>query len=502
MFTDVENTNPFYTKISIGELRKGLIGSTLRIDTPYGRKRVIYADYTASGRALTQVEDWIRENALPYYANSHTEVSACGQRMNQLRRLARQHIAAAVDAGQSCDVIFCGAGATSCVNRLPHLFGFAGGGRSGASVSGRPVVLTGPYEHHSNILPWREAGAETIEVAEAQDGGVDLDDLERHLLRYAGQRTVIGAFSAASNVTGILTDVVAVTQRLKVYGALAVWDYACAAAYTRMSMQPAPDAPIDALLYSPHKFPGGPGASGVLIVRKTAVRAVRPMMPGGGSVTYVSGWAHDYYDDLVLREEAGTPNILGDLRAALALSFRDAVGTDLIAERGARFLERARKVWREDERIILLGHPAAQRLPIVSFLIRDGDGNIAHHRLVTRLLSDLFGIQAREGCSCAGPYGHRLLGVDRALSERIRTKIRAGRALAKPGWTRLNFCHLLDDETADFIIEAVAGLPEAIRLYAGDYHADPATGNFQHINTTRHETATARETVSFNLEVA
>jgi len=468
---------------SITELRDGLIGSKLQIAGPFGSKHLVYADYTASGRALTQVEDWIRDNALPYYANSHTEVSACGQWMNGLRRQARAHIAASVGAGGQCDVIFCGSGATAAVNRLPHLLGLRPAGDAAARSGGIPIVLTGPYEHHSNILPWREAGARTVEIAEAAEGGVDLDDLEWNLRAYAGRTTVIGAFSAASNVTGILTDVPAVTRLLKAHGALAVWDYACGAPYLPMTMDLAGDTLIDALFFSPHKFPGGPGASGILVIRRDAVRALCPSAPGGGSVSYVSGWAHDYYDDLVLKEEAGTPNILGDLRAALAIAIRDGVGTDVINRRGQRFLEKALSVWRKNERIVLLGHPTARRLPIVAFLVRDADGGIVHHRLVTRLLSDRFGIQAREGCSCAGPYGHRLLNVDRTLSEDIRRQIHAGRILAKPGWTRLNFCHLLDDRSADTIIEAVDRLPEAADRLAAQYRADPATGNFFHIDT-------------------
>lgn len=470
---------------SITELRNGLIGSRLHIEGPFGHKRIIYADYTASGRALTQVEDWIRNNALPYYANSHTEVSACGQRMNRLRRQARARIAASVGAGSECEVIFCGSGATAAVNRLPHLLGLLSRDDPESQSETCPIVLTGPYEHHSNILPWREAGAKIIEIAEAPQGGVDLDNLEKELHKNAGQTTVIGAFSAASNVTGILTDVRAVTRLLKAHGALAVWDYACGAPYLPMTMEPARDAPIDALFFSPHKFPGGPGSSGVLVMRKNAVRTRRPTCPGGGSVSYVSGWAHDYYDNLVLKEEAGTPNILGDLRAALAVAVRDGVGTGVINRRGQRFLERALAVWRKNERIVLLGHPTAKRLSIIAFLVRDADGGIVHHRLVTRLLSDLFGIQAREGCSCAGPYGHRLLDVDRTLSEEIRQQIHAGQILAKPGWTRLNFCHLLDDQTADTIIEAVARLPEAADQLASKYRADPATGNFHHMGAFR-----------------
>ncbi len=455
--------------LSVSSLRNGLIGSGTRLASPVGSNRLIYADYTASGRALEQVEDYIRHEVLPYYANCHTEISECGRIMNGLRKRARQIVAASCQAGPDCAVIFTGSGATAGLNRLPHLLGLT------ESSGIRPVVLVGPYEHHSNILPWREAGAEVVEVDEAPSGGVDRVALNDTLARFAG-RVVVGAFSAASNVTGILEDVPAVTRMLKAHGALAVWDYAAAAAYRPMSMQPA----IDALVFSPHKLPGGPGASGVLIVRKSAVKAKRPTWPGGGSVSYVSSWDHDYFNDVSLREEAGTPNILGDIRAALALQIRDAIGVEAIVARSQAHLDRAFARWRRCDRLTLLGQPEAKRLPIVSFVVSDGH-DVIHHRLVTRMLSDVYGIQAREGCSCAGPYGHRLLQVSRQLSTSIRAEINAGQILAKPGWTRLNFCHLQDDHTADLIIDAVADLSEVAGLLSSQYQVDPVAGTYRHM---------------------
>ena len=484
MLTSADDPMMFERPVSVPDLRRGLIGSKLQIDGPFGHKPLIYADYTATGRALDQVEDWLRVHALPYFANPHTEVSACGQKMNGLRRTARDLISRSVEAGDTSHVIFCGSGATAAANRLPHLLGLIQ--PSGDPRGVTPLVIVGPYEHHSNILPWREAGAQTIAIDEAPGGGVDLAALERVLLEHGGKRPVIGSFSAASNVTGILTDVVTVTRLLKAHGALAVWDYACGAPYLRMSMQPAPEAPVDALFFSPHKFPGGPGASGVLVLRRSAVRMARPTWPGGGSVSYVSDWAHDYFDDLELKEEAGSPNTLGDIRAALALYIRDTIGTGEIERRGQRFLAKAWARWSNNDRIVLLGHPTAKRLPIVSFLLKDARGQIVHHRLVTKMLSDLYGVQAREGCSCAGPYGHRLLNVDRALSERIRQQIREGHILAKPGWTRLNFCHLLDEHTADYIVEAVHQLPAAYDRFGPEYQADPKTGNFVHGQAATH----------------
>ncbi|MFV2092544.1 MAG: aminotransferase class V-fold PLP-dependent enzyme, partial [Hyphomicrobiales bacterium] len=270
----------------VADLRAGLIGEGARIETPFGRQTLTYADYTASGRALRQVENFVAEHVLPYYANSHTSASFCGDYTTRLRENARQIIARHTNAGPDCSVIFSGSGATSAINRLVALCGI-----SDLAKGGRPTVFIGPYEHHSNILPWRESCAEVTEIAEAPDGGPDLAVLEDELKAHESSPLLIGSFSAASNVTGILTDTDAVTALLKNHGALAFWDYAGGGPYLPINMTPGKGLEKDAVFLSPHKFPGGPGASGLLIVRNSAIRATIPTWPGGGSVSYVSPWA-------------------------------------------------------------------------------------------------------------------------------------------------------------------------------------------------------------------
>ncbi|MFK5980498.1 MAG: aminotransferase class V-fold PLP-dependent enzyme [Rhizobiaceae bacterium] len=437
----------------VAQLSAGLIGERIPIHGPFGEKELIYADYTASGRALRQIEEFILSEVLPYYANSHTEASYCGAFITGLREQARELIADQVNADDDCTVIFTGSGATSAINRLVALSGIA-------DISGdeTPVVLVGPYEHHSNILPWRESGAEVVDIPEGEGGGPDLEVLESKLKFYQGRPLVIGAFSAASNVTGIVSDVDAVTRLLKRYGALACWDYAGGAPYLPIDMNPVAGPNLDAVFLSPHKFPGGPGASGLLIIRDNMVRSTRPTWPGGGSVSYVSPWAHDYLDSLTEREEAGTPNVIGDVRAALVFVIKAAIGTAFIRQRDEELVSRAFAVWQENPNIEILAPNACHRLPIFSFVIRDAAGEVVHHGQVTRMLSDVYGIQARGGCACAGPYGHRLLGVEKSLSEQIRRSIAAGSDDDKPGWTRLNLGYLMDDTTVDFIIESVDDL--------------------------------------------
>ena len=302
--------------------------------------------------------------------------------------------------------------------------------------------------------------------------------LEDELKAHQGSPYLIGSFSAASNVSGIVTDDDAVTRLLKRYGALAFWDFAGGGPYLPINMNPGVGLEKDAVFLSPHKFPGGPGASGILIVRNSAMRSERPTWPGGGSVSYVSPWAHDYFSSIVEREEAGTPNLIGDIRAALAFLVKSAIGKEFIAIRDQELGMRALAVWSKNPKIRVLGVDKTNRLPIFSFAVRDNGGGYVHHQLFTRLLSDVYGVQARGGCVCAGPYGHRLLGVPREQSERIRREIQAGREIEKPGWVRLNFSYLMNDETAAYIVESVDKLANEVANFGRHYVGDVSTAQF------------------------
>lgn len=454
----------------ISDLREGLIGENVLIPGLRGDVPLVYADYVASGRALRQVEDFVAQHVLPFYANSHTEASFCGSYMTRLRREARAEIARIVGARGSDTVIFTGSGATAGLNRLVSLMG--------VEEADQPVILIGPYEHHSNILPWRDSKAQVIEILEGPQGGPDMGVLERALIDNADADLVIGSFSAASNVTGIVTDPDPITRMLKAHGARVIWDYAGGGPYLPMDMGPE-DARKDAIVVSPHKFPGGPGASGVLIVNGDAVQRTSPSWPGGGTVSFVSPWRHDYSDDLATREEAGTPNVIGDIRAALAFIVKDVVGTDEIARREEKFNQMALDGWTDNPNLTLLGAENAHRLPIFSFLVRDNAGQPVHQQLFTRMLSDIFGIQARGGCACAGPYAHRLLGIDRQTSASLHADLMAGEEMKKPGWVRLNFSYLMSEKTVQFIIDSVNDLSHRTEEFAPFYAADPATARFK-----------------------
>jgi selenocysteine lyase/cysteine desulfurase len=437
-------------------LRAGLIGEGLMIPGSNGDVPLVYADYVASGRALQQVEDFVTNHVLPFYANTHTEDSFCGAYSTRLREDARGEIARLTGAKDGCSVIFAGSGATAGLNRLVKLLG--------VEAAQNPVVLHGPYEHHSNILPWRESRAKVIEIPEALAGGPDLDALESALREHAGSDLIIGSFSAASNVTGIITDTDPVTRLLKKHGAISVWDYAGGAPYLSIDMATGTDAQKDAVVISAHKFPGGPGASGVMIVRDAAVTSKVPSWPGGGTVSYVSPWDHDYIDDIATREEAGTPNVVGDIRAALVFIVKDVIGQAQIAKREAELNAMAMQGWGDNPALTLLGVDHPHRLPIFSFLVTGADGEIVPHKDFTKMLSDRYGVQTRGGCACAGPYGHCLLNVDRATSESLRAEVLGGNEAAKPGWVRLNFSYLMSDEIAAYIIDSVNDLTRQLGM--------------------------------------
>lgn len=462
--------------VGIDGLRAGLIGRDQPFETPLGTRRLLYADYVASGRALRQVEHFVAEAVLPFYANSHTEASYCGEAMTRLRKAARAEIARLVNAGPGCHVVFTGAGATAGMNRIVGLLDVAARVRAGEKI----VVLIGPYEHHSNMLPWRESGAEVIELPEADCGGLDLAALEQALIDARGADEVIGSFSAASNVTGILTDPDPVTRLVKSHGGLAIWDYAGGAPYLAMDMQPAPDCEKDAIVFSAHKFPGGPGASGVMIVRDTVARRTTPTAPGGGTVSFVSPWRHAYSTNLATREEGGTPNVVGDIRAALAMLVKEAAGTDWILQRDETLREAALAKWQHVPAIHILGQkPGMKALPIFSFQIIDSTGQRVHHQLFTRMLSDHLGIQARGGCACAGSYAHRLLGLDREQSDALFDRLAAGQETEKPGWVRLNLSWMHSDEEVRRIVDGVADLATRAPQLAAAYAVDPATARFK-----------------------
>jgi selenocysteine lyase/cysteine desulfurase len=487
-------------------LREQIVGADSTFATPFGERLMVYCDYTASGRCLLFVENYL-QSLQRTYANTHTEDDTTGRNMTQLLHEAEESIKAAVNAGPDGRIIATGTGATGAITKLQQILGvycppatraritaeleaFGGVERRRAFETHlrrrQPVVFVGPFEHHSNEVSWREGLATVIEVRLDDDGGIDLAHLETLLAAPEYQSRVrIGSFSAASNVTGMRTPVHAIAKLLHAYGAIACFDYAASAPYVPIDMNPPcsdGDASIDAVFISPHKYLGGPGSSGVLVFNKRIYQEqLAPTVAAGGTVDYVSEKDQDFIRDIEEREKAGTPGTLQVLKAALALRVKDWITSERIEAREGELLRRAMQRWCSTPGIEILGNPDPERrIAIVSFNAKDPDGRYLHPKFVTALLNDLFGIQSRAGCSCAGPYGHRLLHIGLARSEQYRRLVKQGYGGIKPGWCRVGFHYSMDDAEANYIIDAVAFIGEHGHRFVPLYRFDIDSGTWTH----------------------
>jgi selenocysteine lyase/cysteine desulfurase len=476
------------SKELVAKIRDSVIGDGQLIETSFGQKPLIYADYTASGRSLDFIEQFITNRVLPFYANTHTETSFTGAQSTAFREEARQSIKQAVNAIEDDQLIFCGSGATAAINklidildlRLPVNLNERHKFLDLVPVASRPVIFIGPYEHHSNEIPWRESIADVVVIPLTQSGQLDTKVLQAKLIEFADRPLKIGSFSAASNVTGLKTDVDEVAALLHQYDALSFWDYAAAAPYVSIDMNPLNNTcSKDAVFLSPHKFVGGPGTPGVLIVKKKLLKNSVPASPGGGTVLYVTPVDHQFIADHERREEGGTPAIVESVRAGLVFKLQQAVGTDLIESLEASFKERALAQWKLNKNIEVLGDSSQEGLSIFSLRIKHEEADL-HYGFVVALLNDLFGIQARGGCSCAGPYGHELLGMDLNYSRKLEKELNKGHMVMRPGWVRLNFNYFINEETFDYLLNAIEYVSELGWKLLPFYEIDSDSGTWRY----------------------
>jgi selenocysteine lyase/cysteine desulfurase len=449
--------------------RDRIIGNDATFESPYGTKKIIYADWIASGRLYEPIEQKLQTQFGPFVANTHTETTLTGTLMTKAYQRSHRLIKKHVNAGPNDVILTAGYGMTAVINKLMRILslkGCGGADRDCVKKSDRPVVFITHMEHHSNHTSWFETTAEVVMIEPTRDLRVDLDDLRAKLELYKDRKYKIGSFTSCSNVTGVKTPYYQMAKLMHEYGGLVFIDFAANAPYMDIDMHPEdPMEKLDAIFFSPHKFLGGPGASGVLIFDKAMYTAEVPDNPGGGTVDWTNPWGkYKYVDDIEVREDGGTPGFLQSIKAALALELKAQMGVENIMKREEELLNIALPGLRNIQGIEILANDVDDRLGVISFYHSE-----IHFNLFVKLLNDRFGIQTRGGCACAGTYGHFLLEVSHDQSEEITQKISHGDLSEKPGWVRWSLHPTTTDEEVRSILYAVSEITLHFREWAEDY---------------------------------
>jgi len=459
--------------------RRNIVGYDQVFRSPFGEHRIVYADWTASGRLYRPIEERLLDQFGPFVGNTHSESSVTGTAMTLAYNEAKRILKAHVHAGDEDLIITGGSGMTGVVNKFQRILGLKAPEHLRACLerpaAERPVVFVTHMEHHSNHTSWYETLADVVVVPPDDRGVVDLGALEHLLHEYRDRPVKIGAFTACSNVTGIFTPYHAMAKLMHRGGGVAVIDFAASAPYVAVDMHPPdPDQRLDAVLFSPHKFLGGPGSAGVLIFSRDLYRNSVPDDSGGGTVAWTNPWGqYAFLDDIEAREDAGTPGFLQTIKAALAVRLKDAMGIEAMWRREEAIVPAAMDALQAIPRVRLLAPGGRHRLAMLSFYVED-----VHYNLVVRLLNDRFGVQARGGCSCAGTYGHYLLHVDPARSRSITDRIDSGDLSAKPGWVRLSFHPTTTDAEIAFCVDAVRETVARVDEWSADYEYSRRTNEY------------------------
>lgn len=464
--------------------RKNIVGQDIHFDTPYGRKKLIYADWIASGRLYGPIEDRMRNEIMPYCANTHTETTLSGTIMTRAYADAKSYIKEQVNASTDDVLVFAGSGMTGAICKLQRIMGLRFPERLKEFVkkqktilgkekdrfdipeNDRPVVFITHMEHHSNHTTWIETIADCVMINETSDGLVDLNHFDELLVQYKHRKLKIASVTACSNVTGIETPYYEIAKRVHKAGG-SIWvDFACSGPYVKIDMHPTEEgAHLDAIFISPHKFLGGPGTPGVVVFHKDFYNNEVPDIPGGGTVYYTNPWNdHKFYSDIESREDGGTPPFLQGIKAALAFKLKEEMGVDAIREREHVLVHRAMNAMSEIDGLHVLAGQHKNRLGAISFYIDD-----MHFNLVVKLLNDHYGVQMRGGCACAGTYGHCLLDIDRDTSYKILNRIEEGHINERPGWVRFSIHPTMTDTDLETILGALKFIAEHKDELAKDY---------------------------------
>ena len=330
--------------------RENIIGIDAEITTPYGIKKLVYADWIASGRLYKPIEKRISDDIGPLVGNTHSESTATGKAMTDAYHTAQKIVKRHVHADENDILIFTGGGMTSALAKLQRLLGlkvpehsvnYCGCGFGNyhrckeIPNDKRPVVFLTHTEHHSNHTSWFETLADVVVLEPASDLTVSPDALRREIVKYKDRPLLIGSFSGCSNVTGYYPPYYELAAIMHEHHGFCFVDFAASAPYVDIDMHPSEKMPqLDAIFFSPHKFLGGPGSSGVLIFNKELYKNDIPDSPGGGTVKWTNRWGgYSYISDIEVKEDGGTPGFLQGMKAALAVSLKEKMGTDNIMKR-------------------------------------------------------------------------------------------------------------------------------------------------------------------------
>ena len=475
--------------------RENIIGIDQHFNSPYGRVPLVYADWIASGRLYAPIEKRLSQTIGPFVGNTHTETSETGTLMTKAYHLAQKKIKQHVNASADDVIITAGFGMTAVVNKLQRMLGLKTCGAIGSKIdclgNERPVIFITHMEHHSNHTSWFETMADLVQIPPSKDLTIDLDQLRSLLEKYKDRKVKIGSFTACSNVTGIETPYYQMAKLMHEYGGLCFIDFAASAPYAVMDMHPGdPGESLDAVFFSPHKFLGGPGSSGVLIFNKNLYSGHRPPdQPGGGTVDWTNPWGeYKYIDDIEAREDGGTPGFLQAIRAAFSMELKEKMGVENIRARERELVSRAFQEMEKIQGLHLLAGNMQERLGIISFYLDD-----VHFNLAVKLLNDVFGIQVRGGCACAGTYGHYLLDVSYAKSHEITNLINSGDLSKKPGWIRLSLHPTMTLQELDYILDAIRQVSRDHKKWSADYIYNRHTNEFHHNNESEDKTTVVED---------
>lgn len=461
------------------DFRKEIIGNEQEFITPLGKQKMVYADWTASGRLYRPIEEKLINEFGPFVANTHSETTVAGTAMTLAYRKAKNIIKNHVNASAKDILIAAGSGMTGAINKLQRILGLKVPERLqdyyNIPEEKKPIVFIAHMEHHSNQTSWLETIADVEVIPPAENGLFSLDNFYDLLEKHKNHPLKIASVTACSNVTGIQTPYHEIAKAIHQYGGLCFVDFACSAPYVDINMHPDNESYLDAIFISPHKFLGGPGTSGILIFNSELDENKVPDHPGGGTVRWTNPWGvHEYIDNLEEREDGGTPGFLQVIKTALAVQLKEKMGVENILKREHELLSYIFSEFKKIPNLHVLAGQHEDRLGVISFYIDE-----LHYNLGVKILNDRFGVQTRGGCSCAGTYGHYLLHIDEEESNYLTRKITEGMYAEKPGWIRMSIHPTTTDKEMKFIVESIKALATNFADWGKEYEYVPNTNEYK-----------------------